>query len=287
MQFEELRIFIAVGGLLAASYYDLFNRRNVPGWVTYLMLGAGILLSIATLDFASMFYPGIAAAAILGFGYFIYKSGQIGGADVLIFAALALLLPSAPVPLLSLRHAVPLLTLPFILSIFVLSGLLSIIGMSTTYVPRIITGLPKGKVKVSATSLFSAAVIVASYGVVMYFVQGAFPLPLIQVVAIAILVLLAAVLILFKEYISDSMIEWVPISRIDDEDVIALEKLDPALVRKYSLGKVLTPAELSKLRKTKLKKFPIFKGMPPFVPYMLLALILLLLFGDIIPLIFS
>ncbi len=280
MQFEAIRIGISLACLLLATYYDLFNRRNVPVQLTYLMLAAGFLLNLATLDFNGIIYPAAAALAILAVGYLAYRTGQIGGADILIFAALALLLPEAPKSLLSLSSAKLPLSYPFIISIFVLSGLFSIIGISLTYLPRVFAAVRKGKVKVSGSSAFSSAAILFCYALVLYMLNTAFGLPAPQMVAVAALVLLTALLILFKDGISESMIEWIPFSRIDNEDVIALDKLDPKLVEKYSLQKVLTPPELAKLKKTGLKKFPIFTGMPPFVPYILLALIFLLIFGD-------
>ena len=287
MQFEAIRVSVAVAGLLLASYYDLFNRRNVPSWLTYSMLGAGILFTLAGFDAQEIANSAVAAVAVLGLGYLVYRSGQIGGADVLIFAALALLLPIAPAPIFPVSSSAPAISLPFIVAIFIASGLFSIIGISATYVPKVLSSLLKGNVKVGRTSIFSSAVIVASYAFVLYFMHSAFALPVPQLALIAMLVILAAFLMLFKEHISESMIEWVPFSKIDEEDIIALEKLDPGLVARLSLGKVLTPSELGKLKKTKLKTFPIFKGMPPFVPYITLGLAFLLLFGDLVLLLFA
>ncbi len=278
MQFEMLRIAVAAAGLLVATYYDLFNKRNVPVNITYFMIGAGFLLNIATLDISLIAYSSLAALIVMGLGYLIYRTGQIGGADVLIFAAIALLFPSFPASILA-PSAPPFFEFPFVASVFIISGLLSIFGIGAIYIPRVLRDLAKGKVKLNATSAFSAFAMLISFLAVIYVLGPYIPFQSGQAI-LALVMLLAIFLILFKDHISSSMIEWVPFSQIDDEDVVALDLLNPKLVAKYSLQRVATRTELEKLKKTGLKKFPVFKGMPAFVPYILLAVLLLLVFGD-------
>lgn len=284
MQFEMLRIAVAVAGLLVATYYDLFNRRNVPVNITYFMIGAGFLLNLATMDLSLIIFSSLIALIVLGLGYLIYRTGQIGGADVLIFASIALLFPSIPESLLK-PPSQPFFEFPFVASVFIISGLLSIFGIAAIYIPRVLKDLARGKVKITATSAFSAFAMLVSFLAVIYALGPYLPFQSGQAL-LALVMLLAVFLILFKDHISSSMIEWVPFSKIDDEDVIALELLDKKLVAKYSLEKVATRQVLERLKKTGLKKFPVFKGMPAFVPYILLAVLLLLIFGDLLWLLF-
>jgi len=279
MQFELLRIAIALAGLLAATYYDLFNRRNVPVSITYFMIGTGFLLNLATLDLTLIGFSSLAALLVFALGYLVYRSGQIGGADVLIFASLALLFPSAPASLLK-PPVPPLFEYPFVVSVFMLSGLLSIFGMAMAYIPRIVRDAAKGRVTVSLSSAVSAAALLIAFLSVLYVLSPVVPFQPAQLALVLVVLALAVSLLLFKDHISATMIEWVPISQIDDEDVISLERLDEKVVAKYGLQRVATKEELAKLRKTRLRKFPVFKGMPAFVPYMLLAIALLLVFGD-------
>lgn len=279
MQFELLRIAVALASLSVAAYYDIFNRRNVPVAIPYSMIGAGVLLNLATLDVQLLAYSSATALFVFALGYLVYRAGQIGGADILIFAALAIIFPAAPSSLL--KPPVQLLfEYPFVASVFVLSGLLSIFGIGATYVPRVIGDAAKGQVRVSASAALSAAILFASFLAVLYALGPFIQLHAAQMLLTALILLLAAFLILFKEHITSTMTEWVPLSQIDEEDVVALERLDSALVSKFSLQRVATRPELAKLGKTGLKKFPVLKGMPAFVPYILLAVILLLIFGD-------
>ncbi|MCX6777656.1 MAG: hypothetical protein NT157_02115, partial [Candidatus Micrarchaeota archaeon] len=85
------------------------------------------------------------------------------------------------------------------------------------------------------------------------------------------------------EYITDRfIIEKLPLSRIEEEDVLAIEKMNPKLVAKYKLKKLLTARELARMKKAKipLKKYPVYANMPVFLPYILASLLLTLLFGD-------
>jgi len=288
MEFELLRIIATLSFLTAATYYDLFNKKNVPVFIPYAMISIGLLLNIFTLNLNFILSSSAVALAVLAIGYLVYRTGQLGGADVLIFAGISLLLPNAPsLSIFQASAQQPLFTYPFILSVFLVSGFLAVIGLSAKYVPKVACALLRGNVEIKAQSALSSVLIVASYLAVIYFFSEAGILSTAQSVFLLLLVLLAGFLTLFKDYISSSMVEWVPLGSIDEEDVIALHLLDEKLVRRLKLQPVLTPSEMVKLKRTRMKKFPIFKGMPPFLPYVLVALIFLLLFGDPLTLMFT
>jgi len=287
MQFEMLRIAAALSFLGVATYYDLFNRKNVPVVIPYSMMLFGLILNLASLDINLILSSCGVALVVLAIGYPIYKVGQIGGADVLILAGIALLLPDAPPALLPQAPAQPFFSYPFILPVFIVSGFLAVLGFSAEYIPRTLSSALRGGVEVKAQSVLSSALIVVAYITVVYLFLQAGILSAAQSAFLLILVLLAGFLTLFKDHISSTMVEWVPLKEIDEEDVIALHMLDPKIVSRLRLQPVLTHSEMEKLKKTRLKRFPVFKGMPPFLPYVLLAVVLLLAFGDPIALLFT
>jgi len=286
MEFEPVRVTFTLAFLLLVTYFDLFNKRNVPVWATYSMLITGFLINLASFDFYAIAYPAAVAAIVFAIGYLPYRAGQIGGADILVFSALAMLLPSAPAPLYPFSAPPQVIAYPFIFPIFIISGLLSVLGISVIYLPRVLGRALQGDMKISRQSAVSAAIIFISYMVVLHLMYTVFGFPLLEMAGVLVLVLLTALMALFKDNISETMVEWVPISQIDEEDVIDLEKLDPKIVKKYSLERVVTLSERAKLVKTRLKLFPIMKGLPAFLPYILLAFLILLLFGDHIQLFF-
>ena len=288
MEFELARAAAMVLFLAAASYFDLFNKKNVPVAIPYAMVAVGFILNLLSFDANLILTSSAAALAVFAIGYLVYRTGQIGGADVLIFAGIALLLPESPAALLPQAATIsPLFSYPFIVPVFLISGFLAIIGLSLKYVPKVASGLAQGKVAIRPQSALTSAIIVISYLAVIYFFSQAGIIVPAQSALLLLLVLLAGFLTAFKDYISSTMVEWVPLGGIDEEDVIALHSLDPMLVSRLKLQPVLTPPELAKLKKSKLKKFPIYKGMPPFLPYILLAVLFLLIFGDPFRLLFT
>jgi Flp pilus assembly protein protease CpaA len=89
-------IYLAIAGSFIAGLLDL-KTTEVPDEIPFLMSGVGIfywlLISLKTGD-----YSFIAASAGIGtllllFGLFLYKKGQWGGADALMLAAIAYMVP--------------------------------------------------------------------------------------------------------------------------------------------------------------------------------------------------
>lgn len=285
-----VRIAVAIGGLAAASYFDLFNNKNVPVMIPYAMMGMGLLLNLLSFNADFIIYSIAVAGTVFLLGYFIYRAGQIGGADILLFAAIALLLPLQPAPLLRVVQLTgPYLNYPPVLSVFLISGLLSICSLAIYYLPKIILMGMKGKLKKPKNAeVVSASLLALAYFIAFYFLGSFYSLTPVQGALIFTVLALAFFLILFRSAISRLMVKWVPVRAIDEEDVLAADELGEKFMQKHKLGRLLTPEQIKKLSKIKgMKKFPVLKGLPPFVPYMLAALLLLIAFGDPILLLFS
>ncbi|MFH1780085.1 MAG: hypothetical protein ABH803_02990, partial [Candidatus Micrarchaeota archaeon] len=79
--------------------------------------------------------------------------------------------------------------------------------------------------------------------------------------------------------------------QIQDEDILAIDKLPRKLVEKYGLEKVLTKKQFEKLKEISKKEgiheFPIHTNLPRFGPYVLAGLLLVLWLGDFIFVVFS
>lgn len=264
-----------------ATYYDLFNRRNVPSWLTYSLVILGALFTLASFNVNVIASNGLVALVIFVFGYILYRIGQIGGADVLIFVSIALLLPEAPQSIL-LQAQSPL-NLPFVVSVFVLSGMLAVFGIFLQYIPATIYDMIRGEeVSINLSQVLLAAATLLFYGAFIYYLNGIVELPQTEIAVFAAVVICATSLFAFKDHISDKyMIRMVGVDEIDEEDILAIEKMDPGVVGKYKLDRLLTLKEIEKLKKIgRKKKFPVYKEMPVFMPYVLIALIAALLFGN-------
>ncbi|MFH1200117.1 MAG: prepilin peptidase [Candidatus Micrarchaeota archaeon] len=86
MQYLALAVFLAFSA--AASYTDL-KRREIPDWLNYSFLAAGILLSVYYGGTEAL--PGTLLAIVVwfGFSYAVYRAGAWAGGDVKFFSAMA------------------------------------------------------------------------------------------------------------------------------------------------------------------------------------------------------
>ena len=86
---------------------------------------------------------------------------------------------------------------------------------------------------------------------------------------------------LFMPEIKASMVEKIPTSRLQCEDVMALEQM-PELAKKLKLAPVIDEKAIAALRRAKIKSVPVYTGMPFFLPYLFIGLVFTLLFGDLL-----
>jgi len=86
---------------------------------------------------------------------------------------------------------------------------------------------------------------------------------------------------LFKQEIKDSMVETIPLSRVQPEDVLAIEKMDKRLLAKLKLPALLDERAIAAMKKAGMKSAPVYTQMPFFLPYLLFGLLFSVLFGDL------
>jgi hypothetical protein len=288
---ELVRICVAVLGTAMATYYDLTHNRNVPDWLSFGMLGLGIVAASVSLWGAGI--DAVAAVAlpaivVLALGYLFYKAGQIGGADVVIFAAIALLMPTAPAGIFENGAAsMPALQLPFVLSLFLISGILfGIVTFARFFLPCVRAAM-EGEVRLGPEQKIYLALLAVTGAVFLWF-AGSNALPAQFVIVFLAALLFSAFFYVFKSFIAQKfLIRLVGVKEIDEEDVLAVEEMSPEIVKKYGLKKLLTKSEIARIAKLPIKKFPVYKNMPAFLPYVLAALLLSLLYGDVVTLVLS
>lgn len=274
-----IRLGVALAGCAIATYYDLFNNRNVPNLLTYSMVILGVLFNVIDFSFENATMAFGPAILFFVFGYYFYINGQIGGADLLIFVAIALLLPQQP-PSLIEYEITPIFTLPYVLSIFLISGILFSLYILATMLPKVIIGVLQGKAKLDKQRAALSLIIIIMYSFFLWHMKDL--IPAAYVVIVAMIIVSAFFVYLFREFILDEyIIETVPLKEIEEEDVLAIERMDDKIVKKYELKKLLTASELERMSKLPIKKYPIYKNMPCFMPYILAAIIVTLITGDI------
>lgn len=279
LNFELLRIAIAVIFTGAAAWQD-WKTSFIDDKIVLPMIAAGLLLDIATLDQSFIAYTGSIALLIAGIGYYAYRTGQLGGGDVLLFLGIHLLLPYAPLETANMLGFAKELTalpvvqaIPFFLVFLVMASAFALVGSSIIFARRL---HQRGKLKVKGKEIM-IAVLVALCITFLYFLYSIAQLNAAQIAIFTVLLACSAFTIVFKQDLMDSLIQKLKISQIEDEDILAIEKMPAKIVEKYKLGKVLTKQEVEKLKKIekteKIHSFPIYKELPRMGPYALVGLV--------------
>jgi len=293
-EIEFAGIAVALAGTTVATYYDLTHNRNVPDWLSFGMLGLGVLAVGAGLVVSG--FAGwqevagvivMPAAVALGLGYLLYRAGQIGGADVVIFAAIALLMPTAPRGVLEGASAAgtqfaQMVHIPFVFSLFLVSGILFGIVMFARFFLPCMHAAEEGKVHLGREQKLYLALLTITGAIFIWFAR-ANAMPFLFVGVFLAALIFSAFFYVFKAYIAQRfLIRLVGVKEIDEEDVLAVEEMKPGIVARYGLKRLLTRSEIARLAKIPIKKFPVYKNMPAFLPYVLAGLVLSILFGDVL-----
>ncbi len=276
----EARIAVALAFCAAAAYYDFRNNKWVPNWLVYGSVAASVLANIIFFD-PSIFVQAMAfGIVVFVFTYPLYKLGQIGGADSYLMASIAILLPYLPRSLLGWENTTPY---PFLLSVLVPTGVLFILHMLARFLPYISRQLSQGKVHFARNDLLGAAVLL-SFVCIFIYVASSMPifLPPFYFAAVSFLTLAMVFFSVFKTQIKDSMAQEVKVGKLQEEDVLALEKMDRSLIKKLKLSAVLDARSISALKTAKVNSVPVYTGMPFFLPYLFLGLLISVLFGDLL-----
>ena len=291
MELELLRIIIAIVGSGIAAWYDMFNKKNIPTTFLYAFLGLSLFINL--FDPTSFLAHLPTAALIMIALYLFYRLGQLGGADVLIFASIYSALPVISEPLIDIAkksYEYPLeltafqpqvFQLPSIIPILAIAAFLFFIGMCIKYIPFIIAKMRKRTLDIKFKNILQCIVIFAAYTFMIYTL---FTSPLAPFITLPYLLLFILMLfficffILFREDIINSMIVWKSSKTLEQEDVLALEQLDAAIIERYKLGRLITADQLKKMRKIR-AKWPVL-DLPMFVPFIFTALLIYVIFGD-------
>ncbi|MDE1798178.1 MAG: hypothetical protein KGH63_02120 [Candidatus Micrarchaeota archaeon] len=276
---ETVRLAAALAGTAIGAYYDVWNNKNVPNTFLYGFLAIAFLVNLAAYDPVTTPYGIAAGAVIFAATWLLYKGGQLGGADVFILSSIAVLLPVQPSALLLVPPSLAP-SLPFILSVIIASGLSFMLYMFVRSLPVALRAVQKPGM-IGATQWVAGVVILAAYGI---FATLAAQSGLMGPGYFALLTAVVAATLyftLFKNALNDSMVEMVPLSKVEEEDILALDKADPALVKKYGLSRLVDAAALSRLKGYK-GKLPVYKKLPAFLPHLLIGLLVSVLLGNIV-----
>ncbi len=279
----ELSYLTAVIGSGVAAYYDL-KTTYIPDWLTHAMIILGVVfvfLQFSTIS--ALEYLGI-AAAVFGIGFVAYTLGQLGGGDVKLYTALALLVPT-----FNTIFKFPKPPYPPIVSIFFASAIFGSIVISFQYITKLIKDrhdIDGFDSKITTAAVSSGLFVLL--GIIFVFLQPGFSFILF---ALAFGVFIYP----FKDDLMHMYaLEYKRVSDLTEDDIIATDVLGSDKSKKLGLTpgrRTYLSFELDKIkknaRKFRITKVPVYENLPTFGVYIFLGVLFTILFGDMVFVLFS
>lgn len=273
-----VRIVLALVGTAIGAWYDVRNKKNVPDAFLYMFLGIALVINL--FDPSEFISRAPIALLVLAVLYVMYRFGQIGGADILILAAIYSAVPAITSPLLSspqIDESILPIHLPSILSLFAVAVFIFSVVMVVKYLPLAVRKTVAGKTKIGKSAIAQVAALIIAYAALIVTTSNALGsiISINYYVFVGVVLFIVAFLVLYKDMIMESMIKT---RAVESEDILALERIDKKTIDKYKLERLVTEEQLGRMKKLK-SRWPVFE-LPVFIPYLLIALIAYVLFGD-------
>lgn len=281
-----LRIASALTIAFAYMLFDIFNKRNVPDVFAYATLAYAFVVGLFAGSFMAVIESILAAVAVLGFGYFVYKIGQLGAADAIELAAISLLIFAPPIPIL--LTGISQLGVPLIVSLLLNTGLVAVLFVSLYYIPLAVKKLgPKILKQIEQKDILRFVIIAVSYSLFLIFLIYFFDIGTYGTIVILLALAGSSLLILFEKPITYTMIDMVGVDRFDEGDIIAFnlmsqKEISSAKKEIASFDRLVTRALIEEMKHKKIKeKFPVYKRAVPLALPIFAALVVTLLFGNL------
>jgi Flp pilus assembly protein protease CpaA len=278
----EARIGILLAVALVYAYFDLFNKRNIPDIFAYVSVAIGFLVTL-TYPVPTIEMSLLIVAVIVIVGYITYRLGVLGAGDFYEFAFISFVIPIQAAPLLV---NVSQFGLPFVLSVFIATGYVTLLAMPLYYIWLAGRKGRIEKIKTTRRNLYRALFIIIFYGVfllaLIYFSALSFP----AAVLIFIIVIPAALVIIFEDLIYNGMVEFVYPRALEEGDMIAtgiMKKSDISYFTKKSrhFGRLATSELIGQIKSIK-RKIPVYKNAIPLAFFTVIGVVISILFGNLI-----
>lgn len=252
-----------------AAYTDL-KTGYIYDWITYPLIGVGLILTFLTEQWIGLVLGGI----IYALGMIAYRTGKIGGGDIKLLAGIALVQP---------LYAGMLF--PF--AVLLIGTLLACLVLSAYYVGGFL--LTRPKIKWKTKRKMAAGIMLL--GMVLYFIYTLnnpwWPAETTFILGIS---LIAGIIFyaLEDEIKTHAFLKRITLDQLEDDEVLAIEHLTHDEKEKW--GKTI-PSLIGTDDKLRLKHMgvhtvPVYRNLPKFAPFLLLGIIATYLFPEwILPLV--
>ncbi len=285
MELLTIRLVSLVVIGLVYMLFDIFNKRNIPLWFAYPALAYGIFLTVLYFNLSTIAISGAVAAVVLALGYIVYRSGFLGGADVIEFATLSLILPFQAIPLLV---SINKIGMPFIISLFIASGISALVLVPLYYLPRAkIRKLRIGK-EIPQNALIKSLLIGVIYVAFYIFLVFEVGINIGGIIVLLATVLGSIAIILFEKPLTGCMVRRISASALEEGDLIAINMMSQREVTAFtkrvnSFGRLATSDLIKALKRKKIRaRLPVYKNAVPLAVPIFIGIITAILFGNVI-----
>lgn len=277
---DLILIFAGVGGLLAASLFDL-KTREVPDWLNFSLIAVGLgvrlLYSLSTSIWGYFIYGMAGALLFFLFGSLMYYGKQWGGGDVKLLAALGSLFATTPFFLAENNFPFLLVLLINLLLAGALYGLLWTVYLGIKNRKKFWSEFKKIMLK---NRILRYGFLVASAMLLFAtWKEGNFLSDMVVILFIVFGVTYAYLFPVIKAVENVCMYKWLTPSRLTEGDWVAkaVKVKGKIICGPNDLG--LEKRQISKLIKSKIRKVLVKEGIP-FVPSFLIGTVITLIFGN-------
>ncbi|MBU5557639.1 MAG: A24 family peptidase [Candidatus Aenigmatarchaeota archaeon] len=271
--FELLRVAIALVGSAGAGLWDL-KTTNIPDWVCAVMIATGLLLfgieGAQTGDWSGLTMSVVVGGIFALFGLGMYLTGQWGGGDGELMAAIGVLLPLWPFGQMSVFP----MPLAFFINVFFV-GAIYTVGYAAVLAcskPTLRAAISH-KVKADAHIIVPISIGVTAAVAVLWSMSGMAWLVILPLVVIAM-----PILYRMLNAVEKSFYVRIPASKLKVDDMLGEDIPRLKLYKKYIRG--LTATEVKKIRKY--RSYVMIRDGVRFGIVFHIALIVTLLVGDIV-----
>jgi len=262
---ELVRLIVAFLGVGVATYFDIFKKRNVPNMLLYAFLAVALVVDVIFYQQDIFLFSVSLAVFFSAISYIFYRFGQLGGADIFIIASVILLLPIHP-SFVDLTF-----NLPFIFSVIVFAGVAFAVYIVAFYGLRLIGS--------GAQPKLIYLMLLIPFLIFAYVFINSVLFSLIYFVFVSVLLLATIFFLMYREDINLMLAERMSPTELEEEDVLALEMMDEKLVKKHGLKRLVTRKEMERMKELKIKEVWVYSKLPPFLPFLLLGMVLSLFFA--------
>jgi Flp pilus assembly protein protease CpaA len=262
-------LFRQVAALLLAGSAAYFDARTgeIPDSLNYSAVLLGVVLNIA--DFTPVAF--LLAGAVFAGGYLFYISGKIGGGDVKLFTALALLIPFADGRF-------------FVADLLLIAGITALIALSLYYPARyILRGI---NLEDNRKNLLPAGLLFIFSLAYFIFSPALIPSPsFVRILALPFL--FASFFLAFERGIrKEFFLRNVPLEALEEDELLASDFIGRETMQVIRGGSriakgVLGKAEIRRLKEAGISEIAVYRNLPKFAPFVFAALLILFAFPSL------